>query len=153
MKSLWGGSCTLLGEGQGGGAPQLSLLLGRRRRPWRPSFGAAGAPPTAPQAPLLWRRRRPSFDAAGARRRAPQASGNLRGEKKPFFNQTILLFTLNLKTHFLASESFSEPRYDRLKLLSVYCSYSIDIPISSERLPTAEVGSTGAGASNEVRSY
>ena len=57
-----------------------------------------------------------------------------------------------LKTHFLASESFSEPSYDLLKLLSVYRSYPIDIPISSARLPTAGLGSTGAGALIPVRS-
>ena len=58
-----------------------------------------------------------------------------------------------LKTHFLASESFSEPSYDLLKLLSVYRSgsYPIDILISSARLPTAGLGSTGAGALIPVR--
>ena len=39
-----------------------------------------------------------------------------------------------------------EPSYDTLKWLSVYRAYPIDMPISSARLPTAEVGSTGARA-------
>ena len=59
---------------------------------------------------------------------------------------------LILKTKRLASESIVEPSYDTLKLLSVYRAYPIDMPISSARLPTAEVGSTGARALVLLRS-
>ena len=55
---------------------------------------------------------------------------------------------LIVKTKFSGSESLLEPNYDPLKLISVYrslvASYPIDMPISSARLLTAEVGSTGA---------
>ena len=53
---------------------------------------------------------------------------------------------LILKTKKLASESIVEPSYDTLKWLSVYRAYiyPIDMPISSARLPTAKLGSTGA---------
>ena len=52
---------------------------------------------------------------------------------------------LILKTKKIASESIVEPSYDTLKWLSVYYrAYPIDMPISSARLLTAEVGSTGA---------
>jgi hypothetical protein len=105
----------------------------------------------APKAPLLRRRRRPSSGAAGARWRAPQAPV-IEGAKSSYSKNTILLLILILKIHFLASESFSEPSYDLLKLLSVYRSYPIDIPISSARLPTAGLGSTGAGALIPVHS-
>ena len=89
--------------------------------------------------------------AAGARWLAPQAPV-IEGAKSSYSKNTILLLILILKIHFLASESFSEPSYDLLKLLSVYRSYPIDIPISSARLPTAGLGSTGAGALIPVRS-
>ena len=59
---------------------------------------------------------------------------------------------LILKTKELASESIVEPSYDTLKWLSVYRAYPIDMPISSARLPTAEVGSTGARALVLLRS-
>ena len=53
---------------------------------------------------------------------------------------------LILKTKEIASESVVEPSYATLKWVSVYRAYPIDMPISSARLPTAEVGSTGARA-------
>ena len=53
---------------------------------------------------------------------------------------------LILKTKKLASESIVEPSYDTLKWLSVYLADPIDMPISSARLPTAKLGSTGAHA-------
>ena len=54
---------------------------------------------------------------------------------------------LILKTKKIAaSESIVEPNYDTLKWLLVYRAYPIDMPISSARLPTAKVGSTGARA-------
>ena len=54
---------------------------------------------------------------------------------------------LILKTKKIAaSESIVEPNYDTLKWLSVYRAYPIDMPISSARLLTAEVGSPGAPA-------
>ena len=62
---------------------------------------------------------------------------------------------LIVKTKFSGSESILEPNYDPLKLISVYrslvASYPIDMPISSARLPTAEVGSIGARALVQVR--
>ena len=58
----------------------------------------------------------------------------------------VFLLMLILKTKKLASESIVEPSYDTLKWLSVYRAYPIDMPISSARLLTAEVGSTGARA-------
>ena len=57
--------------------------------------------------------------------------------------KSVLLLMLKKK---IASESIVEPNYDTLKWLSVYRAYPIDMPISSARLPTAEVGSTGARA-------
>ena len=57
--------------------------------------------------------------------------------------KSVLLLMLKKK---IASESIVEPNYDTLKWLSVYRVYPIDMPISSARLPTAEVGSTGARA-------
>ena len=57
--------------------------------------------------------------------------------------KSVLLLMLKKK---IASESIVEPSYDTLKWLSVYRAYPIDMPISSARLLTAEVGSTGARA-------
>ena len=58
--------------------------------------------------------------------------------------KSVLLLMLKKKK--IASESIVEPNYDTLKWLSVYRVYPIDMPISSARLPTAKLGSTGAHA-------
>ena len=57
--------------------------------------------------------------------------------------KSVLLLMLKKK---IASESIVEPNYDTLKWLSVYRVYPIDMLISSARMPTAEVDSTGARA-------
>ena len=86
--------------------------------------------------------------AAGALLRAPQA---------PLFRIDAFVLTLSvcllmliLKTNFQRLNrlwSRVSGSYDLLlKLLWVYRSYPIDMPISNARLPTAEAGLTGARA-------